>query len=143
MSKNSTVETKFIDTNIFIRFFTKDDPQKAARCKELFQTAKEREVALRTTETVVAEVVYILSSPRLYKLKPSRIRDLLLPILALPNLKISLKTEILAALDIYAEEKIDFEDAILYAQMRARGVEEIYSYDTHFDRLAEIKRREP
>ncbi len=55
----------FIDTNIFIRFLTKDDPVKAAACYRLFEQAQRQEIELVTSEAVIAEVVFVLSSKRL------------------------------------------------------------------------------
>ena len=52
---------QFVDANLFIRFLTRDDPEKAQACFELFQKAKKREILLTTSESVIAEVVYVLS----------------------------------------------------------------------------------
>ncbi len=53
---------EFVDTNIFIRYLTKDDPREAQACFELFQKAQRRGVQLTTSEAIIAEVVYVLSS---------------------------------------------------------------------------------
>jgi predicted nucleic acid-binding protein len=46
----------FVDTNIFIRYFTRDDPDKAKACFELFKRASTNEIILTTTEAVISEV---------------------------------------------------------------------------------------
>lgn len=56
---------QFIDANVFIRHLTRDDPEKAQACFELFQKAGQREITLTTSESVIAEVVYVLSSKQL------------------------------------------------------------------------------
>ena len=56
------MKPRFVDTNIFIRFITKDDPVKAQKCYLLFQEAKNNKILLTTTKSILAEVVYILSS---------------------------------------------------------------------------------
>ena len=37
----------FVDTNIFLRYLTKDDPDKAQACFELFKRAEANQVTLR------------------------------------------------------------------------------------------------
>lgn len=137
------MKPKFVDTNIFIRFLTADDKIKAQKCFELFQRAEKKQVILTTTESVLSEVVYILSSKSLYHLSPKRIRDLLLPIVNLSGLKIPFKKVFIGALEIYAKEKIDFEDALSLAYMKQEQIKEIYSYDKDFNKFSFVKRREP
>ncbi len=65
---------QFVDTNVFIRYLTKDDPDKAQACFELFRQAQANEVVLTTTEAVITEVVYVLSSKKTYGLARTDIR---------------------------------------------------------------------
>ena len=134
---------QFIDANIFIRHLTNDVPDKAQACLELFQKAQRREVALTTSEAVIAEVVYVLSSKQLYHLPREEIRKLLYPLLSLSGLKLTHRKVYLRALDLYATYPIDFEDAVLVAQMERQGVTELYSYDRDFERVPGITRLEP
>lgn len=133
----------FLDANVILRYLTNDVPAKAERCLALFQRADRGEIELTTSEAIIAEVVYVLSSPRLYNLARGRIRDLLCPILALRGLRFAGRRVCQQALDIYAEQALDFEDALAVAHMRSAGIGEIVSYDRHFDGLQGIVRREP
>lgn len=133
----------FVDTNIFLRYLTNDDPVKAKACFELFSKADRNEIALTTSETVIAEIVYILSSKRLYGLSNEDVRMRLLPLLTLTGLKLSDRNIYLRALEIYAMHNIDFEDALAVAHMEGQGIEEIYSYDRDFDKVVNIRRLEP
>ena len=66
---------QFVDTNIFLRHLTNDDPIKAKACFALFQRAQQKKIAITTSESVIAEVVYVLSSSKqVYKLNPEEIR---------------------------------------------------------------------
>lgn len=134
---------KFLDTNVILRYLTCDDPQKAEACYELFQKAKQGKVELMTCEAVIAEVVYVLSSPSVYNLSREEIRSLLLPIINLKGLRLPQKRLYVRALDIYASQNVDFEDALSIAHMEKRKIKEIYSYDTDFDKLEGIRRLEP
>ena len=64
---------RFLDTNVFLRYLTGDDEIKAQASYELFQRVSLGEEELFTCEAIVAEVVYVLSSPRApYRAKPRR-----------------------------------------------------------------------
>jgi predicted nucleic acid-binding protein len=134
---------QFLDANVILRYLTRDDPEKAERCLALFQRADQDQAELTTSEAVIAEVVYVLSSPRLYHLSPERIRDVLLPILNLRGLKLPSRQLYRRALDLYATYRMDFEDALAVAHMEQQGIAEIVSYDRHFDRVAGVQRVEP
>jgi predicted nucleic acid-binding protein len=94
---------------------------------------------------VIAEVVFILSSKRLYNLTPSYVRARLYPILSIQGLKIAHRRMYLRALDLFEHNKIDFEDALTVAHMERQELDELFSYDQDFDSLQEIsiKRLEP
>ncbi len=135
----------FVDTNIFIRYLTKDDPEKAAACYRLFEQAKQGEVEITTSESVLAEVVFILSSKRLYNLGRQDVRVRLYPLLMLAGLKLRRRQMYLRALDLYSSNTIDFEDALSVATMEQQKIAEIYSYHQDFDRMKNVavRRIEP
>lgn len=133
----------FIDANVFLRFLTKDDPIKAERVKALLESAQDGDVAIYTSESVIGELVFVLSSPRLYALSRERVRDLLTPLLSLRGLRLLDREAMLRALDLYACTTMDFVDALAVAEMEAHGIEEIYSYDRDFDAISTVTRIEP
>jgi uncharacterized protein len=134
---------EFLDANIFLRYLTRDDPVKAERCYELFQRMKRKEIQVITSESVLAEVVYVLSSRSLYHQSREQIRALLLPIISLPGLRIANRRTFLRALDLFAGASLDFEDALSLAHMERMRIKTIISYDRDFDRFQHIDRREP
>ena len=134
---------QFIDANVFLRFLTRDDPVKAERVKALLERAQRGEIALFTSESVITELVFVLSSPRLYQLSRDRVRSVLLPIVTLKGLQLPGRRAILRALDLYATTLMDFVDALAVGQMEASRMTEIYSYDEHFDSVQGITRLEP
>jgi predicted nucleic acid-binding protein len=134
---------EFLDANIFLRYLTKDDPVKAERCFELFQKLKSKEIQVTASESVLAEVVYVLVSRSLYNQSRERVRELLLPLITLPGLKIPHRQSFLKALDLFARTSLDFEDALSLAHMERLGIKTIISYDHDFDLIKTIQRREP
>ena len=136
---------RFLDTNVILRYLTRDDEAKAEACYQLFQQVRRGEEELVTCEAIVTEVVYVLSSPRApYRLSHEEIRARLVPILTLRGLRLPQKRVYLSALDLYASSPfLDFEDALAVAHMERLGVTEIVSYDKDFDRLPTLQRVEP
>ncbi len=134
---------EFLDTNIILRYLTRDDPTKAQRCYALFQQVKRKQIRLVTSESVLAEVVYVLSSRSLYNQPRENVRTLLLPIISLPGLKLANRRVFLRALDMYASTHLDFEDCLSIAHMERLKVNTILSYDQDFDRVKGIQWREP
>ena len=133
----------FVDTNIFIRYLTKDDLDKAQACFELFNQAASNQVALTTTEAVITEVVYVLSSKKTYGLARHEIRARLYPLLSVSGLQLSHRQTYLRALDLYTLYALDFEDAVIVAQMERQKIKDLYSYDRGFERISGITRQEP
>lgn len=134
---------QFVDTNIFIRHLTGDDLSKAQACFALFKQAQQNQIQLTTSETVIAEIVYILSSKTLYNLSREQIRVRLEPLLSLSGLKLPYRQTYLRALELYVSYTIDFEDALAIAHMERDGLNEIYSYDRDFNKILSVKRVEP
>ena len=136
---------KFLDTNVFLRYLTRDDEAKAEACYRLFQRANQGEEDLFTCEAIITEVVYVLSSNRApYRLSHDEIRSRLMPLLTLRGLRIPQKRVYTRALDIYASlPSLDFEDALAVAHMERLGATEIVSYDKDFDLVTELQRLEP
>ena len=135
--------TIFVDTNVFLRYLTRDDPYKAEACYRLLQRARNNEVELTISESIITEIVYVLSSPRVYALAPSEVRARVYPLIALEGLKIQDRGKYFRALDLFAEHAVDFEDALTVAEMERNCVEALYSYDTDFDAFAGVTRLEP
>ena len=134
---------QYIDANIFLRFLTRDDPKKSEACYRLFEEADRGKKTLYTTESVVAEVVYILQSKKLFNYSRDVTVKNLLTILTLKGLKIVHKKLIILGLQIYLKFNIDFEDAVLASYVLNSKNKELYSYDLDFNKIDGIKRIEP
>jgi predicted nucleic acid-binding protein len=134
---------QFVDANVFLRFLTRDDPARAERVKALLERAERGEISLTTSESVIAELVLVLSSRRLYGLNREQVRTVLLPIMLLKGLMLPGREVFLRALDLYAGSIVDFIDALVIARMEEQKVTEVYSYDEHLAGFEEVKRLEP
>jgi len=132
---------RFLDTNIFIRFLTDDVHEKADACEDIFKKAVEKQETLFTTDLVIAEIVWVLES--FYKLQKNEVQDKVEKILNTPNLTCPHKDLILSALILYSEKNIDYINAYNALILKEYGIEELYSYDKHYDRIDWLTRLEP
>lgn len=132
---------RFLDTNVLLRYFTRDDEEKARRALALLTRVERGEEHIETSVLVVFETVYALQ--RLYRVSKPRIRELLTPILRSRGVRLPAKAICVDALDLYVRNNISFADAYSAVYMKARGITEIYSWDSDFDRLEGVARVEP
>lgn len=126
--------SRFVDTNVFLRFLTNDDPVKAKRAEALFREAVRGKVKLATSSLVIAEIVWTLES--FYKLEKPDIATKVEKILNTPNLECPGSSLLFMALDLYAHANIDFIDSYNAFHMKERGLTHIVTYDRkHFARV--------
>src|SRR5690348_3400304 len=103
----------FLDTDVIIRFLTGDDPKKQIAATALFEQIEQGLLTVQAPDTVIADAVYVLSSPRLYRIARVDIRDMLTAIVRLPQFQIQNRWNVLRSLEIYADTKLDFGDALI------------------------------
>ncbi|MCF8031399.1 MAG: type II toxin-antitoxin system VapC family toxin [Desulfohalobiaceae bacterium] len=132
---------RFIDTNVFLRYLTGDDKEKAANALALLKRLEMNREKATTNLLVIFETIFTLE--KFYKVDREKVRNFLQPILELRGLKFRGADTVIDALDIHTSKNIPFADAFNAAYMRANDLKEIYSYDEDFDRIEDIDRIEP
>lgn len=126
----------FIDANVFLRHITQDSPDQSRRAQALLKRIDGGELIVTTSEAVILELVFVLSSRRLYNLSREDIRSRLHILLALKGLRLPLKAVYHRALDLYAANPgIDFADCVNVAHMEHAGISEIWSFDKDYARM--------
>ncbi len=133
-------ERIFVDTNVFLRFLTGDDPKKAQRCRALFERAEQGQAEVQIDVLVLAELAWTLRS--YYGRPREEIATTLEQILDMRSVRIPGKATLREAVGLYARHNVDFIDACHAVEARRRGAQRFYSYDEDFDRL-EVRREEP
>jgi len=132
---------RFIDTNLFIRYFTRDDEEKAQKVLALLKRVERDKERITTSPLVIFETIFTLES--FYEVPKKEIKELMLPILKLKGLKLSNKEIYEQALDVHVKKNISFTDAFNSVYILKKGIKEIYSYDEDFDKIEGIKRVAP
>ncbi|MFT4039199.1 MAG: PIN domain-containing protein [Thermomicrobiales bacterium] len=133
----------FVDTNIFVRLIAADDPEKESRTLDLFDRARSGAIDLMTSEAIIAETIYVLTSPRLYGATRSQAAESLLGLLSISALHLDHKDTVVAALQRYALSNFAFPDCLCieHALRQTSGL--VFTYDRGFDRVPDIRRLEP
>lgn len=129
---------RFIDTNIFIRFFTADDEQKAKDVFRLLKRLENGDETAYTSALVIFETVFTLQ--KYYNVSRNEINELMQSIISIKGLRFELKDTFEEALNLYTSTKLSFTDAFNVCVMKKRSIAEIYSYDEDFDHIPGIKR---
>ena len=141
MTKSS--RQPLIDTDVIIRLLTGDARQKQERARALFKQIEAGELTVLAPVTVIADALYVLTSPAICHLAKNEAVGLLLAIVRLPHFRVTNRRTVLRAMDLYVSANIDFGDAYIAATLERLGADTVYSYDKGFDRIKGIKRLEP
>src|SRR4051794_13984477 len=119
----------FVDTNIIIRYLVAPEPGNAADLaqaqfsKALLERVQRGEKTVTTTEVVLAEVCFVLSSPKRYSLSHGDVAARLRPIISLRGFRLFNKQVILRALDLYSQyDFLDIEDCLIVTTMQQRNI---------------------
>lgn len=130
----------FLDTNVFLRHLRQDHPTLFPMAKAIFERIERGELKVRTSDIVIFETVFTLQ--RAYKQPKDRIAEGLLPLIELPGIMLHGKRLYRRAFTLYRSSSLGFADCYHVGLMEQHGISEILSFDTDFDRIPSIKRRE-
>jgi len=134
-------EPTFLDTNIVLRHLLADHLDHSPRATALIHAIERGEVQVRTADTVIFEVVFVLE--RTLKRPKSLIREGIERLIELPAVDLPGKHTVRRALELYVDANIPFADAYHAALMEDLNLTRVYSFDHHFPRLPGIERVEP
>ena len=116
-----------LDTNVWVRYVTNDEPDQAKRALAVLAEAEEIFVA----KTTLLELEWVLRAA--YELSTAAIIRALRQILGLPNVQAEMPDQLEKAIDYY-EKGLDFADA-LHLSSSPEGVS-FYTFDTAFIKRA-------
>lgn len=133
-------EPLFLDTNVWLRFLTRDDETKARSIASLLAEAEAGAHRLTSSHLVIAELEWTLRS--YYNVAKPAIVAALRELLALRSLRMPRPGMLDHTLDLFERHPVDFVDAYNAADMHSRRLATIVSYDTDFDRLG-VRRLAP
>ncbi len=121
------------DTNILIRYLTRDDEPLYARAKEFFDKVKEGSIRAVIIESVVAECVYVLT--KIYQAPKNRIAESLIDVLHYKGIANPDREELIRALTLFSERNIDIVDCILCVKAAGASTS-LFSFDNGLNKVS-------
>jgi predicted nucleic acid-binding protein len=133
---------RFLDTNLFVALFTNAHEERNTRALRLFERIVGGEEEAETTLVVLFELAFLLQ--RTFRVPRPLVATYIERTLSTPGIAIQDRKLLFEALDIYRNTGgLSFTDAYNAAYMRRRGISEVYTWDTDFDRVEGLRRLEP
>ena len=130
-----------LDANIIVRYVTGDDPVKTPRCERFLNAVAKAEQRVVMTSLCLAEVAWVLD--RLYHYPKPAVVAVLRRLLNTAGIELTDRPLWVAAVDLYETHAMNLIDAYHVAFMQTRGITTLYSYDSDFDHVTGLTRREP
>lgn len=134
------MKTLIADTNIFLRFFTKDILSQAEKVKHIFHEAEKGRVHITVLSITIVEILFQLE--HWYKFSKVAAVDKLMVLLSPDWIDIDHKDNIFEALEKYKRVNIDFVDVLTWSMAKSKKAQ-ILSFDKDFDKLQPSIRIEP
>jgi predicted nucleic-acid-binding protein len=123
----------FVDTNYFLRYLLEDNLHQQKKAKELFMDGAKGKKKLFTSDIVIFEIYWVLSS--FYGKNKNQIAEILKGILSFGFLKVEGKDILQDALLIYREKNLDFEDSYNLVYAKDKEASEFRTFDKKLAKL--------
>ena len=128
-------ETRLLDTNVLLRFFTGEPPKLAAKAHQIIAEADAGRFNLEILPLVVSETIYTLES--FYEMPKKEVCDKLLIFLQSRGIIPRDKEVIIDALKRYRTHNVHFVDACIAAYGVASNIS-IHSFDRDFKKFKDV-----
>ncbi|MHA1616777.1 MAG: type II toxin-antitoxin system VapC family toxin [Candidatus Njordarchaeales archaeon] len=135
---------RFLDANIFIYAYYKPRRKLNGKEKRMKEEAKNIVSRIMKGEEVITTVVHLSEIVNILKhgISLADLNDIVFTLLSMENIEITdvKKEDYLHAASLGKELMLDPNDALAVIVMKREGIDEIYTFDTDFDKVKWIKR---
>ena len=121
-----------LDTNVLIRYLTRDNPEQAEAARALLQGLTTDNPGFICREVVI-EVVWVLE--RSYRFSRERIANIVVELVATDTLVIEDDNDVAQAAAAYRQGSADFSDLMILSAANRVGAQPLYTFDRRFARL--------
>ncbi len=129
----------FIDTNLWVRLFIKDNQEQFEKTKMLLAAVEEGSIRAYTSTIVFLELQFVLQ--KLYKLSHEGVIEIFEIIRKVRNITVIEKTNLDLAIKLFKLYKIKFPDCLIASQLSEDTV--LISFDEQLSKIKEIEVRSP
>ena len=127
----------FVDTNIFVRYYLKDDEKLSRASKKIIDGCVAGKYTLVICSTTFLEITWVLRS--FYKQPKGKITDFIETILEMRNLTVVDRQLTDTTLSIYKSVNVDITDSYYCALMEQENIDEIFTFDHVFEKIPGIR----
>ncbi len=135
---------RFLDANIFVYAYYKPKRELNNKERKMKKEAKEIVNKIMEGEKIVTSVVHLSEIVNILKhaLPLSDLNDFIFTVLSMPNIEVSdiTKKDYLYAVSLGKELMLDPNDTLAIVIMKRKKINEIYSFDSDFDKIDWVKR---
>ena len=125
------------DTNAIIRYLTRDNEALYAKARDFFDKVKDGTTRAVILESVVAECIHVLT--KIYRAPGKEAAESLIALLRYKGIENPDREELICALSLFGENKIDIVDCILW--VKSSGPEtSVFTFDEKLNKMAQIDR---
>lgn len=133
--RKAKVKKVFLETSVFIRYFTQDNKEKYADCLQLFELIESGKIKPYTSNIVLMEIIFILN--KLYKFSKAEVLAAISELLRIRNLTLIERTDTKTALAHFADFNTKYADCLLSTQIPTGT--SLVTYDADFAKIPAIK----
>jgi uncharacterized protein len=131
---------RFVDTNVFVRYLSGEETNLTQIARDVFDPTNGNGSFFTTNDAVIAEVIYVLTSPKLYKLNRNDVVNRLQAVLQLLACRLDSLPIISEAMFIWQHHsKLSFVDALCIADAFGHD-HELVTFDTALAKIANTTR---
>ena len=109
--------SKLSDTNTIIRYLLNDDTRLSKTAQNFFEKVKNGEEKIVVLESVISECIYVLL--KIYNVPKNEAAESLVKLLSYKGVANSDRKELIDALNLFAEKRLDIVDCILCAKSKS------------------------
>lgn len=122
-----------VDSNIFMRWLLNDDKEQADAIAALVRKFEKGGERLWASDTVIAEVVWVLES--VYDVSPKDVSQYIESLLDVQTFEFENRERLLRAVELYRAHQVDFIDCYIVASAKDKGIATVLSYDRDFRKM--------
>ncbi len=117
-----------VDTCFFLRYLTGVPPEQAEQAERVLREAQAGKVRLVVPALVIAELIWVLESS-VFKLSKRAAAEKAVAVLNMDGIEVENAHVLEEAAVLHGELNMDFTDAYLACFARAKGLEDVYTFD--------------
>ena len=122
-----------VDSNIFMRWLLGDDKAQADAIAALIKRYEKSGEHLWASDTVIAEVVWVLES--VYDIPPKEVSQYIASLLDVETFEFEHRERLLQAVELYRAHQIDFIDCYIVASAKDKGMTSVVCFDRDFKKM--------